>query len=492
MNGVLGMARLLIETDLDDEQKEFTDTIVASGEALITIINDLLDISKLDADKLEVESLPFSVVAVVEQSMALMQSKVKEKGLMFDSRVDPAIPGAVIGDPHRLRQILLNLTSNAFKFTEQGSVSLAAVLETQSEDTVVLSFSVTDTGKGISPEMLEKLFSPYSQGSVDVARKYGGTGLGLTICRRLASLMDGEITVESNVDKGSVFHFRARFGLANDSQIAALEQQEKVKAPTTTPKQAAHSLRVLQVEDNAINRAVIERVLSRVGHSIVSAEHGQEALKLLQTDTFDVILMDRHMPVMDGLEATRAIRGLAGPVANIPIIGITAGANQSDMDACLEAGMNQCLTKPVDALKLRLLLEDMGGDQGAVSVAQPPPVEREAASAEPIDMERLARTLGENDEAELLFMLGIFNEEFPKLLEILDGAIVERNARAVHDSAHAEKGAAANAAALDLTEMLKSVEMDAHQKNWNDLENRARVIKIEYSRVVKFCDERGK
>ncbi|MBT5242711.1 MAG: transporter substrate-binding domain-containing protein [Rhodospirillaceae bacterium] len=489
MNGVLGMARLLTETKLDDEQREFADTIVASGEALITIINDLLDISKLDANKLDVESLPFSAIQVVEHVMALMKLRTREKGLTFTSNIDSQMPVAVIGDSLRLRQILLNLISNAIKFTDHGAVSIEASVEKQTGDAAFLSFSITDSGKGIPADVLEKLFSPYSQGSVDVARKYGGTGLGLTICRRLAALMDGEITVESTVNKGSVFYFKARFPLASEDEIAALAQEEKDISSQASAQQASRSLRILQVEDNAINRTVIERVLTRVGHRVTSAVNGAEALKIYTPDTFDVILMDRHMPVMDGLETTKRIRKMTGPLASIPIVGITAGANQSDIDSCLDAGMDQCLTKPVDAIKLRALLENLGGDQTAISQEAIVPEDMAPDETSPIDMGRLARTLGEEDKAELMFMLGIFNEEFPKLLENLDTVLAERDVRGVHDSAHAAKGAAANAAATALTEMLKGIEVDAHQENWDDLEIRVEAIKIEYSRVIRFCDE---
>jgi PAS domain S-box-containing protein len=622
MNGVLGMARLLMETKLDDEQEEFVSTILASGESLITIINDLLDISKLDADKLEVESRPFAAGEIVQQSMALMQSKAREMGLDFNKSIDPEIPAVVLGDPHRLRQILLNLLSNAIKFTDKGSVSLEAKVMEQTGESAILSFTVSDTGKGIPAETIEKLFHAYSQGSVEVARKYGGTGLGLSICRRLAHLMDGEITVQSTPSEGSQFMFKARFILAGEEAVTLLEQDEKSHDPTPAPGLTSRPLKVLQVEDNAINRSVVERGLTRVGHNVSNAENGKLALQVLERESFDVILMDRHMPVMDGLEATRRIRQMAQPVSSIPIIGITAGASEADIKICLESGMDQCLTKPVDANVLRARLESLGADQTAlvgmpVLVVDDVEINRAVARAQlnklsypfelaesgeqalmkmeqgryslvlldvnmpgmngiecvreirtreegkgqripviavtghvdpkdrdqyvkagmddvltkpldidslnsvllrwttqskggasqtdstqsveadqqapasPIDLERLARTLGEDDEDELFFMLGIFNDEYPKLLENLEEALQGRDARHVHDCAHAAKGAAANAAAPVLMEIMKSIEVDAHLEEWDDLEKRTGAAKIEYSKIVQFCNERG-
>jgi PAS domain S-box-containing protein len=621
MNGVLGMARLLTETKLDDEQDEFVNTILASGESLITIINDLLDISKLDANKLEVESRAFSAQEVVEQSMALMQSRAREKELKFNKYIDPKMPDFLIGDPHRLRQVLLNLVGNAIKFTDEGSVSLEAVVEKITDQSAVLTFSVIDTGKGIAPETLKNLFSAYNQGSVEVARKYGGTGLGLAICRRLAALMDGEISVTSTVDEGSIFQFKASFGLAKDIDTTLKMQDNGVENSTTEPKQASRKLRILQVEDNAINRSVVERVLTKVGHSVSNAENGQVALNILQSEKFDAILMDRHMPVLDGLEATRRIRKSDGSLSAIPIIGITAGASKVDIQACLDSGMDQCLTKPVDAKRLRSILENLSINRSAaagspVLVVDDVEINRAVAKAQlrklsypfelvesgeealsrikseefslvlldvtmpgmdgiqctakireweeendkrtpvialtgnvtpqdrdlylnsgmddvltkpleidelkailerwgpfvqpdkpepateatqtaaldepvaPIDLERLARTLGEDDEDELFFMLGIFNDEFPKLLDNLDKAIGQQDARAVHDCAHAAKGAAANAAAPAMTELMKSIEQDAHGEEWEDLKIRTGVAKTEYSRILQFCNDR--
>ena len=494
MNGVLGMARLLTETKLDNEQEECVDTIVESGEALLTIIDDLLDISKFDAGKLDIESIPFIVDVVIEQSMSLMKSRAEEKGLKLDSDIDADIPGVIIGDPHRLRQIILNLISNAIKFTDKGTIDVETRMASRTENEATLSFVVTDTGKGIPPDGLAKIFSAYGQGSSEVARKYGGTGLGLAICRRLASRMNGEISVESEVGKGSAFKFEATFEIDNTSDANAIRMLHTTDKEPPSNEQTAHPMKVLQVEDNETNRTVVERVLSRVGHTVISVENGEVALQAIQAGDFDVILMDRHMPVMDGLEATRRIREMDGPVASIPIIGITASASQDEIQACIDAGMDDCLTKPVVAAKLRARLDTLhDGNHAPSSLPSPTGVDEPDTSSQqhPVDLHRLAEILGEDDDDELFSMLEIFNNEFPKLLDKLETAIRDGDVRDVHDCAHTAKGAAANAAAHTLSAILKEIEVDAHLENRALTDQRMQAVAVEYERVIHFCRNKG-
>ena len=362
MNGVLGMARLLLDTSLDEEQRDFTETIVASGDQLLGILNDLLDVSKLEAGKLDLEVIPFQPGRIVEESVAVMAARAEEKGLALTTAIDPDIPDFLLGDPHRLRQILLNLLSNAIKFTSEGTVSFALNLISREEDSdqVSLSFSVTDTGEGISGEAQDKLFSAYTQGSVEVARKYGGTGLGLVICRQLADLMGGEITLESTLGQGSTFQLTAPFGVAEPGE-AAVE-------PAGVPEEVhTRPLKILLVEDNEINRNVALGMLKKRGHDVTLAVNGDEAVKRVRRQDFDAVLMDRHMPVMDGIEATGRIRRMKGPRSKIPIIGVTAAATKKELDACLASGMDACVTKPIDPKDLAAALSRVTG--GAPSAA---------------------------------------------------------------------------------------------------------------------------
>jgi two-component system, sensor histidine kinase and response regulator len=368
MNGVLGMARLLQDTNLDDDQRESVDIVVSSGEYLLTILDDLLDISKLDAGKLEIESVPFMVSDVVEKSVSVMATRAHEQGLLLQSDVATELPDVVIGDPHRLRQILLNLISNAIKFTSKGTVSVSVKSERQTTRTVSLILSVTDTGAGIAPEIQQKLFSDYTQGAVEVARKYGGTGLGLAICRRLAGLMGGEIGVESEPGAGSTFYLAIPLAIASPQDTALLTRQAALTPREKRKNNLSRCLRILQVEDNETNRNVAEKILTRVGHHVTSVENGLQALRALENNdeasAFDIILMDRHMPQMDGIEATKRLRKLPGPVAAIPIVGVTAGATKAEMDSCLAAGMDVILTKPLDGNELLAVVARLASDAG--------------------------------------------------------------------------------------------------------------------------------
>lgn len=352
MNGILGMARLLLDGDLDEEQGEITKTIVRSGDALLTIVNDLLDISKLEAGRLELEARPFGLRPLIDQIGSAAGPRILDKGLVFDIDIDieDELPEIVIGDPHRLRQVLLNLLDNAAKFTEIGRVSLGVSARSSEAGHAEITFCVADTGTGIGPEIQKKIFAPYSQATKEVARKYGGTGLGLTICRRLAELMGGKIDLESAVGEGSTFRLRIPVPVDTTTDLASLDQfgdsSDFILPRTSEP------LRVLQVEDDATNRNVVELTLRRAGHLVRSVVDGDEALKAFKNSEYDIVLMDRHMPVMDGIQATRRIRSLAPPLCDIPVIGITAGATQGELNDCLAAGMNVCLTKPIEPQKL--------------------------------------------------------------------------------------------------------------------------------------------
>jgi len=369
MNGVLGMARLLLDTGLMTKQREYAETIIASGQSLLTILNDLLDISKLEAGKLDLEIIPFDPRRAVEDALAVMASRADEGGLDLTRNIADDLPGSVMGDPNRLRQILLNLLSNALKFTSKGEVAVHAIVaERMPDGRVTLAFSVRDTGPGISDEAKEKLFSPYAQGAVEVARKYGGTGLGLAICRRLADLMNGRIELESELGTGSTFRLVVPFAVVSE------EPADHGDAPLEPA--ADHvpvgKLRVLLVEDDEVNRRVALGMLEKYGHEAIVAVNGAEAIERLKTETFDVVLMDRHMPVMDGIKATREIRAMANGAA-LPIIGVTAAANTQELEACLDAGMDACVTKPIDPKALQAAIARVlaGEQDGGAPAAMP-------------------------------------------------------------------------------------------------------------------------
>ncbi|KEA64725.1 Sensory box histidine kinase/response regulator [Marinobacterium lacunae] len=342
MNGITGMISLLEQTPLDEEQKGFAHTVRQSADALLTILNDVLDISKMEAGRLELSNSDFDLRHLAQDVIALLQPRRDEKPITLELDVAPYIAQRYAGDPVRIRQILINLVGNAIKFTEQGRVTLAI---SGSDDGI--RFDITDTGIGISDAAQEKLFGMFIQADASTSRRFGGTGLGLAICKRLVELMGGEIQFSSKVNEGSHFWFVLPL------QPVFRGATEQTPEPTAQQSGEIQSeLNILVAEDNKVNQAVIKGLLSRSGHRVSIAENGRQAVDMASEGGYDLILMDVQMPEMDGLEATRLLRADDRTLA-LPIIGLTANAMASDRIECLEAGMNDFLSKPVDIDKVK-------------------------------------------------------------------------------------------------------------------------------------------
>jgi len=351
MNGIIGMADLLIQSGLNDEQSTYAHTIIQSGDSLVQIINDILDLTKLDAGKLDVEELPFELMSCFETSLAILRPIASDKGLKVTFSELTPIPTSVVGDPGRLRQIMLNLLGNAIKFTSNGSVDVMVGWDGVAGQ---LSVEVKDTGVGIAPERLDAIFEKFSQAESDTTRKFGGTGLGLTISRLLAQKMGGDISASSALGKGALFTLRLPFNLANAADIRTNEAEVEIDVEVLT------GVKILVAEDNKTNRLLIDKYLSRYSCELVFAEDGEAAVAAARAGMPDVILMDISMPKLNGHEATRQIRQdrrIEQPV----IIALTANAFQSDREACFKAGMDGFLTKPI---KKRDLLRGIGEHLG--------------------------------------------------------------------------------------------------------------------------------
>jgi PAS domain S-box-containing protein len=350
MNGVLGMADLLQETTLNDEQADYVQTIRSSGDALLTVIDDILDYSKIEAGMMVIESAPFDLRALFKDVHRLMQVRADQKGLLLSLRVTDAVPAFVLGDSVRVRQVLLNLIGNAIKFTEQGSVDVLALLTQQEGDLSTIRIEVSDTGIGIAEDKINRLFKSFSQVDDSTSRRFGGTGLGLSISKRLVALMQGEMGVNSVEGQGSVFWFTLLV------QEAAGLQTNTIRA--TDAAAGLPMARILLVEDNLVNQKVASAMLGKLGYKPVVANNGKEALSCLSEQDFDLVFMDCQMPVMDGFEATRAIRaGAFGGHPNITVIALTANAMKEDQEACYAAGMTDYLSKPLQIPALIAMLK---------------------------------------------------------------------------------------------------------------------------------------
>ncbi|MEY3124507.1 MAG: hypothetical protein RLZZ573_1027, partial [Pseudomonadota bacterium] len=359
MNGVIGMTDLAMEIASDADQRTYLGAVLTSARSLMVILNEILDFSKIEAGQLNIEHIPFDLQQVITECLSHVEIRTKQKGLTLTRELASDLPARMLGDPGRIRQVLTNLCDNAIKFTHSGGLTVRINHAGDKAHGYEVRISVSDTGVGIAPAKQTLIFEAFSQADASTTRQFGGTGLGLTICARLVELMGGKIGVQSLPGQGSTFHFTVRLGHA-DGAAAAL-----VQAPYVPPVQkvqkvqhvlAPGALLVLLAEDNPINQLLVTTLLHKGKHTVVHAGNGQIALDLFPTAQWDIVLMDMQMPVMGGLDATRKIRKLPASKRRVPIIALTANAMGADRDACLEAGMDDFLSKPFSASELEAML----------------------------------------------------------------------------------------------------------------------------------------
>jgi len=607
MNGVLGMTELLLWTELQEKQRHFVKTILRSGESLLSLINDILDFSKIEAGRLELETVDFGLQQVVEETMQLLAENAHRKGLELASLVPENLPAVVRGDPHRLRQILINLIGNAIKFTQTGEVIVCTELVSGDQHGVLIRFEVADTGSGLSPKACEHVFEAFSQADGSTTRKFGGSGLGLSISKQLAEMMGGEIGVENRPDAGAAFWFTARFARGTETPAAASAQRPDLSgrrvlvvddnaascqtlcrqmsawrieaeaaacgsqaldmlwtacaretpydivlldhdmpdmdgptlartikaapelAPTplimmtsvnrdlsdkstadvelagclskpvrqtclleaiskgTVPASAASEdapdktathpephcfshLRVLVAEDNKINQQVALGMLEQWGCSIEVVENGQEALAALSQSTFDLVLMDCQMPVLDGYDTTRELRRreMAGDVGqHLPVIALTANAMSGDRARCLDAGMDDFLSKPFEQALLHELVARWTAATPPVSQSTPrPPGGDETAQAPVIDTSVLdgLRDLQRTGHPDILAtVIDLYLAIVPTRLKVMRDAVARRDAAKLADAAHAFKSESHNVGAVALAAQLQDLEQMGRQ-----------------------------
>jgi PAS domain S-box-containing protein len=338
MNAIIGFTKVVLKTELTEKQREYLTAIKVSGDALIVLINDILDLAKVDAGKMTFEQTAFKMALSISAMLHLFETKIQEKNLTLIKQYDDKIPEVLVGDPVRLHQIILNLVSNAVKFTNEGTITVSVRLISEEADKAIIEFSVSDTGIGIAPNKIENIFENFQQATSGTSRLYGGTGLGLAIVKQLVEAQDGIISVKSKMGEGSSFSFQLSFTKTNaeaDAEIAIVELNDKIK-----------NIKILVVEDIALNQLLMRTLLDDFGFECDIVSNGKLAIEILQAKTYDIILMDLQMPEMNGFEATHHIRNEMK--LKIPIIALTADVTTVDLAKCREVGMNDYLAKPID------------------------------------------------------------------------------------------------------------------------------------------------
>ncbi|MBF0259595.1 MAG: response regulator [Desulfamplus sp.] len=510
MNVITGMSRLMMDTNLTNEQHEYADMIFQSSEILLSLIEEILDFSKIEADKIELESVDFDLTNLIGKSTDILRFKASEKGLFLNCHVAPEVPRFLKGDPNRLRQIILNLVNNAIKFTEKGGVTLvvstiedkiseplpdnsailaepssvhskispessslslpelladpsSAQLETLAEQSsanpeiFTLAFEITDTGIGIPKTSMAHLFQPFSQADASTTRKHGGTGLGLVISKRLVELMGGKIWVESDSGKGATFKFLARFEKGADILESICEVNNRANKNDLLSDLSLSGIQVLLAEDNKFNQILALKILENIGISADVASNGKEATKMIKQKKYDLVLMDIQMPEMDGLEATRIIRS---EKFEIPVIAMTANVTPQDRENCFAAGMDDYISKPVDQDKLRDLIYKHIKNLQIAPRTNSDLTSHSSDASKIFDRKDFLSRVNQNEEV-LNLIVAMIPESLPDYIQKLKTALDNNDLQNALIEAHGIKGFAANCSAYMLRDAAHQAEVAA-------------------------------
>jgi PAS domain S-box-containing protein len=473
MHAISGMAELLSKTKLIERQRFYLGVIQSASENMLVILNDILDMSKLEANKLTLEQIGFDIKLVLEKAIAVMQHRAEEKSLVLRlEKIDAGISTILIGDPFRLNQILFNLISNAIKFTERGQILLECQLQEQNENRQTLVLKVTDTGIGMDQEFLEQLFDKFTQEHQSTSRNFGGTGLGMNITKELVELMDGQIEVESQKGKGSVFTLSIPFKIGQHMDLPDLKKE-------VINPDIFKGLKILLVDDNDMNRLVANTMLENLGAKCVEAVNGKEAVEYMETNHADLILMDIQMPVMDGLQATGIIKKMKH---SPPIIALTANALKSDNEKYLKAGMVDSLPKPFSEDEFINLISRVITKSRGQKVANTLSIQ---ISEIPLfDLRNLVK-ISNGNQSLIRKMLLLFLEQTPGMLQQMEKALKEKNLQAISELAHKMKPSLDNLGIISLKEVVRKLEK-AKDENLGLEEVKALQINLTYTLNLAF------
>ena len=469
LNCVIGMAYLALKTELDPRQRDYLEKIRFAGEHVLGIIDDILDISKIEAGKMELQHADFSLDQVVQTLTALVAPKAASRGLELVFDIDPTLPPVLVGDPLRLKQVLINYANNAIKFSEQGRIAFRVRMVAGNADGCLVRFEVSDQGIGLTKAEMAKLFVSFQQADTSTTREYGGTGLGLAICKELAQLMGGDVGIDSEPGVGSTFWFTAQLGISsqpmptliNQISDAAGELLANSRMPATTA--ALQTARILLVEDNVFNQQIAQEMLEEMGAAVCLANNGAAALELLHQSSFDCVLMDLQMPVMDGLEATRRIRA-APQLSHLPVLAMTATATTDARVRCIDAGMNDFISKPVQpALMYQTIAKWLPRRVPQAEPRPPPPAPAPAVTAtyggnpDVIDLSVLAMLLGYDEGKVRKFALAFLDSSQGGVRDV-EAALARDDLETVRNLGHRIKGSARTVGAFRMGDLFEQLE----------------------------------
>jgi PAS domain S-box-containing protein len=480
LNGLIGMTGLLSETKLDPQQLQYLDTIRLSEEALLQVINDILDFSKIEAQKMQLEDAPFELKSAVEETLSILSARAREKKLHLRFHAGNDTPQVIRGDKARLRQILMNLVGNAIKFTSRGGVDVTIYKRAENANSELeLEFAVKDTGPGIEPAQMSQLFNAFSQADVSTYRKFGGTGLGLTICKTLVSMMGGRIWVESQPGNGSTFHFtiRAKRGMLTSQPVVqpGLDNSDLAKSLPAS---------ILLAEDNDINRLLATKLFATMGYKVDAVTNGKEAVKAVGGKKYDIVFMDVQMPEMDGMEAARMIRAQVPGDKQPVIIAMTAFASPEDRDNCIAAGMNDFISKPVVSEDMAAMIRKWK------STVQKSPSSwiPEAAPVMLIDQDAIKRLMDigrQTDPGFLQQVLDMFTAQTPGILKSIRDSFENNTLETVWQQAHKLKGTSLNIGARRLGEICRQIEMQGRNGRIEGLDELITQLEPAYKATIK-------